>query len=94
MYDSSMTILKMIAGSPPSFVYDKKKSKLAQYTAKGEIPYNRVKMVMMGGKKLRGNRVWSANKGGLVDREYKFSIKKLSFIQYISNNPCFVVLIL
>ena len=29
---------------------------------------------MMGGKKLRGNRVWSANKEGLVGREYKFSL--------------------
>ncbi|WZY75800.1 hypothetical protein YC2023_022184 [Brassica napus] len=33
-------------------------------------------MVMMGGKKLGGNRVWSANRVYVVCREYKFSKKK------------------
>ena len=29
---------------------------------------------MMGGKKMGGNRVWSANREYVVCREYKFSI--------------------
>ena len=33
-------------------------------------------MVMMGGKKLGGNRVWSANRVYVVCREYKFSNEK------------------
>ena len=52
-------------------------SKLAQYTEKSGIPLNWEKMVVMKGKKLKGNKVWSANKGEVVCREYKYSNKIL-----------------
>ena len=48
-------------------------SKLAKYTNKGGISLNGGKMVMLGGRKLEGYRVWSANRGKVVCREYKFS---------------------
>ena len=48
-------------------------SKLAQYTQKSRIPLNWEKMVVMEGKKLKGNSVWSANRGKVVCREYKYS---------------------
>ena len=45
---------------------------------------------MMGGKKLRGNRVWTANKEGLVGREYKFSKKYLNISAFsVQNVDCF-----
>lgn len=50
------------------------KSKLAKYTNKGGISLNGGKMVMLGGKKLEGYRVWSVNRGKMVCREYNFSI--------------------
>ena len=48
-------------------------SKLVQYTKKSGILYNGGKMVMMKGKKLGENKIWSANRVDFVCKEYKFS---------------------
>ncbi|WZY70109.1 hypothetical protein YC2023_002349 [Brassica napus] len=42
------------------------KGKLAKYTNKGGISLNGGKMVMLGGRKLEGYRVWSANRRKVV----------------------------
>ena len=42
-------------------------------------------MVMMEGKKLRGNRVWIANMRGLVCKGYKFFLCIFYIYSYLDN---------
>ena len=44
------------------------------------------KMVMLGGRKLKEYRVWSANRGKVVCKEYKFS-------RLFTENICYHILI-
>ena len=37
---------------------------------------------MMGRRKLKGNKVWSANRGKVVCREYKFSSLYAYFVMF------------